>query len=57
MTQKEHKMLDMVMFSQHVANIRDIDPLARLNALAWDLQLVREGKKPTASREIVENQK
>ena len=56
MTQKEHKMLDLVMLSQHVAGIRDIDPLARLNALAWDLQLVRAGKKPTASREIVENQ-
>jgi hypothetical protein len=53
MTKKESQQLDMVLFNQVVASIRDIDPTDRLNAFAFDMDLIRNGKVPWCSRDIV----
>ena len=53
MSKKESKQLDFVLFMQVVAATRDVDPTDRLNAFAFDMNLIREGKQPTASKELI----
>jgi hypothetical protein len=53
MTKKESKQLDFVLFMQIVASTRQVDATDRLNAFAYDMNLIREGKKPTASKELI----
>jgi len=53
MTKKESKQLDFVLFMQIVASTRGADKTDMLNAFAFDMNLIREGKQPTASKELV----
>jgi hypothetical protein len=53
MTKEESKQIDYVLFMQIVAATRNVDPTDRLQAFAWDIDLIRKGKKPTASKELV----
>jgi hypothetical protein len=53
MTKKESKQLDFVLFMQVVAGTRGVDKTDMLNAFAFDMNLIRNGKKPTASKELV----
>jgi hypothetical protein len=53
MTKKESNQLDFVLFMQVVASTRGVDKTDMLNAFAFDMNLIREGKKPTASKELV----
>ena len=52
MTKKESDQLDFVLFNQIVCATRDVDVLDRLNAFAFDMNLIRKGEKPTATREL-----
>ena len=56
MTKIESQQLDMVLFNQTVASIRGIDPTERLNAFAFDVDLIRKGETPWVTRDIVEKQ-
>jgi hypothetical protein len=53
MTVKEKKLLDGVLMFQVVAATRNKKAEDRLLALAWDIAMIREGKKPTASKELI----
>jgi hypothetical protein len=53
MTKKESKQLDFVLFCITVASTRGVDKTDMLNAFAFDMNLIRNGEKPTASKELV----
>jgi len=53
MTKQESKQLDFVLFMQIVASTRGVDPTDRLQAFAFDMNLIREGKKPTESKKLI----
>jgi len=54
MTEKESNQLDFVLFNQVVCGARDVDLLARLNAFAYDMHLIRTGEHPTATKELAQ---
>ena len=53
MTKQESKQLDFVLFMQIVASTRGVDATERLNAFAFDMDMIRKGEKPTASKELI----
>ena len=53
MTTEESKQLDFVLFCLTVASTRGADKTDMLNAFAFDMNLIREGKEPTATKELV----
>ena len=53
MTKKESKQLDFVLFMQIVAGTRGADKTDMLNAFAFDMNLIRNGKKPTSSAALI----
>ena len=53
MTKKESKQLDFVLFMQVVASTRGVDATERLNAFAFDMDMIRKGLSPTESKKLV----
>ena len=53
MTKKESKQIDYVLFMEVVAATRNVDAQDRLQAFAFDINLIRNGEKPTASKELI----
>ena len=55
MTKEESKRIDFIFTMAVIAANRDADKTDLLNAVCWDVNLVREGKQPTATKELVWN--
>tara|TARA_B100000676_G_scaffold307668_2_gene366652 strand:- start:886 stop:1047 length:162 start_codon:yes stop_codon:yes gene_type:complete len=53
MTKEESKRIDFIFTMAVIASNRNVDKSKLLNAVCWDVNLVREGKKPTATKELV----
>ena len=53
MTAKESKHLDFVLMMMVVASTRGADKTDMLNAFAFDMNLIREGKTPTESKKLI----
>jgi hypothetical protein len=53
MTKEESKRIDFIFTMAVIAANRDADKTDLLNAVCWDVNLVREGKQPTATKELV----
>ena len=53
MTQEESKRIDFIFMMAVIASTRNADKTDLLNAVCWDINLVREGKQPTATKELV----
>ena len=53
MTAKESKQIDFVFTMAIIANNRDADKTDILNAVCYDINLIRNGEKPTATKELV----
>jgi GTP-binding protein EngB required for normal cell division len=53
MTKQESKKIDFIFTMAVIASNRNADKTDLLNAVCWDVNLVREGKEPTATKELV----
>tara|TARA_B100000586_G_C19936757_1_gene353763 strand:- start:13 stop:177 length:165 start_codon:yes stop_codon:yes gene_type:complete len=53
MTTKESKAIDFIFTMAIIASTRGADKTDLLNAVCWDVNLVREGKQPTATKELM----
>ncbi len=53
MTIKESKQIDCILTWAIIAANRGADKSKLLSAFAWDVNLIREGKEPTATKELV----
>lgn len=53
MTVKEKKQIDFIFTMAIIASTRGADKTDLLNAVCFDVNLVREGKQPTATKELV----
>tara|TARA_Y100000310_G_scaffold273376_1_gene288817 strand:+ start:1600 stop:1761 length:162 start_codon:yes stop_codon:yes gene_type:complete len=53
MTTKEKKLIDFIFAMAVIASNRNADKTDLLNAVCWDVHLVREGKQPTATKKLV----
>tara|TARA_B100000959_G_C14923467_1_gene600519 strand:+ start:456 stop:731 length:276 start_codon:yes stop_codon:yes gene_type:complete len=53
MTKQESKHLDFVLMMIVVASTRGADKTDMLNAFAFDMDLIRKGKKPTESKKLI----
>ena len=53
MTQKESDKIDFILFCMTIASTRGADKTDMLNAFAFDIDLIRRGKKPTESKKLV----
>ena len=53
MTVKESKQIDFVFTMAIIASNRDADKTDILNAVCYDINLIRNGEKPTATKELV----
>ena len=53
MTQKESKQIDAILTWAIIASNRGADKGELLSAFAFDVNLIREGKEPTATKELV----
>ena len=53
MTTKEKKQIDAVLVRQVLAGVRGVDKTKMLNAFAYDIGLIREGKDPVASQDLI----
>ena len=53
MTVKESKQIDFIFTMAIIASTRGADKTDLLNAVCFDVNLVREGKQPTATKELV----
>ena len=52
MTNKEKKQINHVLFCQIVAGTRNVDKTKMLNAFAYDIGEILNGREPTASKEL-----
>jgi hypothetical protein len=53
MTKKEKQQIDGVIGMAIIANVRDAKPRDLLVALANDINKIRNGEKPTETKELV----
>ncbi len=53
MTTKEKKQIDFIFTMAIIASNRNADKGKLLSAVCFDVNLVREGKQPTATKELV----
>ena len=53
MTKKESKQIDFIFTMAIIASNRNADKSKLLSAVCFDINLVREGKQPTATKELV----
>ena len=53
MTTKEKKQIDHVTHMAIIANVRNVKPREILTAFALDVNLIRSGIEPTATKELV----
>ncbi len=53
MTVKESKAIDFIFTMAIIASTRGADKTDLLNAVCFDVNLVREGEQPTATKELV----
>ena len=53
MTVKESKRIDFIFTMAIIASNRNADKSKLLSAVCFDVNLVREGKQPTATKELV----
>ena len=53
MTKKESKHIDFIFTMAIIASNRNADKGKLLSAVCFDVNLVREGKDPTATKELV----
>lgn len=53
MTAKESKQIDYVFTMAIIASNRNADKAKLLSAVCYDISLIRNGEKPTATKELV----